>query len=433
MEYERPQQYSSSDRPRRKKVVDAQPDVEDFPVLKPGRSTFNIANIPVYSPTRDTQGELESVQDNAQSGNIAQAQTENPYEKMSYGDKLVAAMKIVPDMLQGDAKELFYQLTTDPKFAAALAVGAGGFAALQFTPAGPAIDLAFTVAFGIKAGVEIAQFFHQAFQAKDEAGIKAAAESLKTAIEDGGPLLIAGLAGGLKTLSGLFTKLRGGQAGTRAVQALAQLSNDAQEALRLLKLNEAEITKTAELAQKSPQIVDDLLRQFLYKIQKAERKGADFPRPQDVGKVIEDSIKNYAFVKKRGYPFSFKDVNQFKDFGRTLKSALNRYKIPTNNIGIHGSSVHKSSPDDIDVAIVVDEAQFKKLGQRFIDNSTMDKIKKGILKDMEKGKISSQRFAPVQNPTVGQALYGKAGNMKVQASLIRRGSEFDVGPYLPLE
>jgi hypothetical protein len=376
---------------------------------------------------------LESVQDNAQSGNIAQAQTENPYEKMSYGDKLVAAMKIVPDMLQGDAKELFYQLTTDPKFAAALAVGAGGFAALQFTPAGPAIDLAFTVAFGIKAGVEIAQFFHQAFQAKDEAGIKAAAESLKTAIEDGGPLLIAGLAGGLKTLSGLFTKLRGGQAGTRAVQALAQLSNDAQEALRLLKLNEAEITKTAELAQKSPQIVDDLLRQFLYKIQKAERKGADFPRPQDVGKVIEDSIKNYAFVKKRGYPFSFKDVNQFKDFGRTLKSALNRYKIPTNNIGIHGSSVHKSSPDDIDVAIVVDEAQFKKLGQRFIDNSTMDKIKKGILKDMEKGKISSQRFAPVQNPTVGQALYGKAGNMKVQASLIRRGSEFDVGPYLPLE
>jgi hypothetical protein len=52
---------------------------------------------------------------------------------------------------------------------------------------------------------------------------------------------------------------------------------------------------------------------------------------------------------------------------------------------------------------------------------------------MEKGKISSQKFAPVQNPTIGQALYNKAGNLKIQVSLIRRGSEFDVGPYLPLK
>jgi hypothetical protein len=62
------------------------------------------------------------------------------------------------------------------KFAAALAAGAGAFAALQFMLVGPAIDVAFMVAFGLKAGFEVDKFFYDAFQAKGEAGIKAAAE-----------------------------------------------------------------------------------------------------------------------------------------------------------------------------------------------------------------------------------------------------------------
>jgi hypothetical protein len=109
------------------------------------------------------------------------------------------------------------------KFAAALAEGAGAFTALQFTPAGSAIDAAFMVAFGLKAGFELGKFFYDAFQAKDEAGIKTAAESLKSAIEDGGPVMISGLAGGLKSATGLLTKLKGGKQAGQTAQALSQL------------------------------------------------------------------------------------------------------------------------------------------------------------------------------------------------------------------
>jgi hypothetical protein len=52
MEYEHPQQHSSSDQPQRKKVSKSQPDTGDFPIQKPGRSTFNIANIPAYPSTQ---------------------------------------------------------------------------------------------------------------------------------------------------------------------------------------------------------------------------------------------------------------------------------------------------------------------------------------------------------------------------------------------
>ena len=153
----------------------------------------------------------------------SQKQRDEAIKKMPYPDKLSTAMKLVPGMLEGDAKKLFEQLTTDPKFVAALAAGGAAFGALQFTPAGPAIDAAFMVAFGLKAGFELGKFFYDAFQAKDEAGIKAAAESLKSAIEDGGPVLISGLAGGLKAATGLLTKLKGGKQAGQTAQALSQL------------------------------------------------------------------------------------------------------------------------------------------------------------------------------------------------------------------
>jgi hypothetical protein len=207
-----------------------------------------------------TDGKTASAQNKEQSGKTVQNKPHNPYEKMPYGEKLSDAMNRVPGMLKGDAKALLQQLTSDPKFAAILAGGAGAFAALQFTPVGPAINLAFTVVFGLKAGVEIGKFFYEAFQAKDEAGIKAAAESLKTAIEDGGPLLISGLAGGFKTLNGLLTKLRVGKQGVQAVRSLANLPDGAQEAIRGLALGEQEIIRVAELSQRSSSALGGILQ-----------------------------------------------------------------------------------------------------------------------------------------------------------------------------
>jgi hypothetical protein len=126
----------------------------------------------------------------------------------------MAAIKRVPGMLGEDLKELkalLERLTTDPEFAASLAIVVGAFAAVQGSPVGLAIDAAFMVVFGVKAGVELFQFFYQAYQAKDtgEAGVNAAAESFKNAVVDGGGALLSGLAGGFKTLSGLLKNLQG--------------------------------------------------------------------------------------------------------------------------------------------------------------------------------------------------------------------------------
>jgi hypothetical protein len=98
---------------------------------------------------------------------------------------------------------------------------------------------------------------------------------------------------------------------------------------------------------------------------------------------------------------------------------------------VHGSAVHKTTPGDLDVAILVDEAKFQELGERFIANAQTPKRAKDIRKALEKGKIPSYYFGPGNGPSIGTSIYGKAGNLEVQASLIRKGSGFDLGPYLP--
>jgi soluble lytic murein transglycosylase-like protein len=252
---------------------------------------------------------------------------------------------------------------------------------------------------------------------------------LKSAIEDGGPVLISGLAGGLKSATGLLTKIKGGQAGAKAVQALAKLSNDAQEAIRALKLNEPEIARIAELVQKSPQVADDLLRQYLYKMRKAERKSLPFSRPADIGKDIEQSIENYNLVKGRGYPFGFQNVQQYQKFGENLTSALKKYNIPIGNIKVHGSAVHKTKPGDLDIAVLVSEQEFKNLGQRFYENARTSKRKKEIMQAISKGKIPSYYFGPGKGESVGTSIYGKSGDLSAQISLIVEKTEFDIGPY----
>jgi hypothetical protein len=65
MEYERPQQYNSSDRSQRKKVPDPQPDAVGSPMLKQGRLSINIANIPAYSSSRGS-----TLEQSLQSGGV---------------------------------------------------------------------------------------------------------------------------------------------------------------------------------------------------------------------------------------------------------------------------------------------------------------------------------------------------------------------------
>jgi hypothetical protein len=248
-------------------------------------------------------------------------------------------------------------------------------------------------------------------------------------------LLMAGVDLGLsvKATRGLMLAARTERELAQTTKAISGLSLDAKEAIKALNLSADETLKIGSLIQKNPEITNDLLRQYFYKMRKADRQSAEFVRPKDIGKAIEQSIENYNIVKKRGYPFGFNSIQQYREFENSLKASLKKYNITAGDIRVHGSAVHKINPGDLDVAIIVDEAQFNTLGKRFYDGSSMNKIKKSILKDMEKGKISSQRFAPVMKPTVGQSVYGKAGDLDIQVSIIKSGSEFDVGPYLSFE
>jgi hypothetical protein len=208
------------------------------------------------------------------------------------------------------------------------------------------------------------------------------------------------------------------------------LSSDALQALK--KLRQDEVDQLVNLIRQEPRNADDLLRQYFYKGRKLERKqGIPYKGTEDVGSQLKNNLDNFEAVKQRGYPYGFNNVDEFKTFQSELKSALERYNIPIDDIRVHGSAVNKTTPGDLDVAILVDEAKFQELGNNFIENAITPKRRKEIQKAVEKGKIPSYYFGPGQPPSVGDSMYGKAGNLALQTSLIRRGSGFDLGPYLP--
>jgi hypothetical protein len=177
---------------------------------------------PSYKETRTP----EQIEQFETSLSLQEGKQDEKNQPMPYEEKLSRALQMVPGLLKGDVKALFQQLTSDPKFVAAL-VGAGVvFAGLQAVPGvGAALDVTFLVVFGLKAGIEIGQFFYEAYQAKDadDPRLKVAAEKLKSAIENGGAALLVGFAGGFKTLRGLLNQLNGGKQAEQTAQVLSQL------------------------------------------------------------------------------------------------------------------------------------------------------------------------------------------------------------------
>ncbi|MDY6898167.1 MAG: DUF4157 domain-containing protein [Cyanobacteriota bacterium] len=204
------------------------------------------------------------------------------------------------------------------------------------------------------------------------------------------------------------------------------LSGDALQSLKNLKQDE--IDSLIKLIQKDPKNADDILRQYFYKVQKGTAE-----IPENVTSKLQNSLDNFDVVKSQGYPYGFNNMDEFRAFHNNIKSALGRYNIPVDDIRVHGSAVHKTTPGDLDIAILVDKVQFEELGQRFIANSNQSKVAASIRKEIAKGKIPSYRFRPGEGESVVSSLYGKAGNIKkIQVSLILKGSSFDIGPYLQL-
>jgi hypothetical protein len=146
------------------------------------------------------------VQDQPGKSKLTQKQRDEAIKKMSYGDKLVDAAKMVPDLLKGDAKAAYQKMVSDPGFVAQLVAVSAVFAALQATPAGPLIDGALVAYLGFSAGFSLAGYLLKTGSAQNEAGLKSAATDLKDLVEVVG---VAGLGAVLGNAGRVLRALQG--------------------------------------------------------------------------------------------------------------------------------------------------------------------------------------------------------------------------------
>jgi hypothetical protein len=171
----------------------------------------------------------------------------------------------------------------------------------------------------------------------------------------------------------------------------------------------------------------DLRRQLEIKNDKALAAGQPAPYP-NLDSEVESRLAGWNKVREQGFPNGFADKATFDAFKQRIVSTLEKYGAPTDDIGVHGSAVSKLGPKDIDVGIRVDQAQFNNLVERARE------IKPGSLaridKAAEKGILPGYFQPTVDGMTFPTAVYGAAGDLKLQISFILKGGDFDIGPYL---
>ncbi|MCU0544292.1 MAG: hypothetical protein MUE44_19295, partial [Oscillatoriaceae cyanobacterium Prado104] len=113
--------------------------------------------------------------------------------KMSFIEKLKAAIQLVPGLLVGDAKTAFERILNDPEFIGGLLALGIAFAPLQAIPGvGQALDAALIIAFGFSAGFNLGSFLLNVFKAQDKQGLQAAANNFKNFLEAVGVLALTG-------------------------------------------------------------------------------------------------------------------------------------------------------------------------------------------------------------------------------------------------
>ena len=211
---------------------------------------------------------------------------------------------------------------------------------------------------------------------------------------------------------------------------LGTLDKDA--LLALESATESDVKKVIARLKSNPgSDVGDLLKSFYYKQRKPARKeGEIYEPPAKVGARIDTALDNLRIARDRGFPFGFATNADFDKFMATVKSALAKRSIPNSDVRIHGSALHSGTPGDIDVAVIVDDATFQSLGARFKARADTPQRVKVIADDLKKGKVASSNFFGNNDPLVAHEISGVGTPLQAQVSVIRAGSEFDLGPYL---
>jgi hypothetical protein len=137
-------------------------------------------------------------------------------------------------------------------------------------------------------------------------------------------------------------------------------------------------------------------------------------------------------VRGRGYPFGFNSAARFTQFKSTVRAALRDFDLPNQDVRVHGSSVaSKVRPPDIDVAVIVSDAEFAEIAARVRAGIGKQRVMEQFESGLARGKIANFLFPRIEGElTFGQRIYGSSDAGSIDLSIIRAGSEFDVGPYL---
>ncbi|HEX3473493.1 MAG TPA: DUF4157 domain-containing protein [Kofleriaceae bacterium] len=219
-----------------------------------------------------------------------------------------------------------------------------------------------------------------------------------------------------------------------SMDALVKRHPDALRALENASKQDVEAVVKAFESSANPKDVEDILRSYMYKAQKKARKGvtSGLEVSDDVGGRLEESLDNLAQARKQGHPFGFKDKTQYKQFMTTVDSEVASRGIK-GKAKVQGSAMHSRTPGDID--IVVDQAEFGRLSEQFLKNARDQRARNALKVSIKKNKIPSYEFYPHDDPSVANAVkkftQGADGKeLEVQATLIVKGSDFDLGPFL---
>jgi len=210
-------------------------------------------------------------------------------------------------------------------------------------------------------------------------------------------------------------------------------------------------TSAASLGEADTAAAKDIRWQMELKNRKLTAKGEP-PRYPDLDAAVKQSMSAFEAAKSRGFPYGFKDKAAFEDFGKQLKESIagkptpnGGIPVPTGEAAVHGSSAYRPATDDIDVALLVDQEQF----DRLIEQSFPKEVAKVSARGIDPLRMTMSDARTAAEKTLANAV--KTGCLKrdkvvprlsdvrdkleattgkgVDLSIVKRGGEFDHGPY----
>jgi hypothetical protein len=159
-------------------------------------------------------------------------------------------------------------------------------------------------------------------------------------------------------------------------------------------------------------------------------------------RAMVEQLENWEIVRKRGYPYLFEDLDEFRKFGEVLKGVAREWGLPAEEIYVQGSALRMVKPEDLDVAIMVGEREFEELVKRFKDLLESQEAQKILGMN---GKIGSLTMFKSKDK-LGMSFYREfyeryapynknklLSTKKIQISIILENGNLDLKPQLKFQ